>query len=253
MVENTPVRQASSAGKRIVYTSTAWTKYWLKDCYIAICPNKTEPRALSFYVLTQETGRGTQHRRGTCNSSEFSADKVLQLEEQRVKLIVQDSDHPESLCYISESILITKVNDKHKTEEDGALLDKVCFSDKTTFHMCGKVNRHNYCIWGSENPREVEKDSPKLNRDGAPPHFAVQVRECLNEFPSQWIGRSAEPLAWPPHSPDVTSLDLFLWNFMKNQVHRTPVENLDHLRRKTDQAITNVTPQMLLNIWTEVE
>lgn len=26
----------------------------LKDCYIAICPNKTEPRALSFYVLTQQ-------------------------------------------------------------------------------------------------------------------------------------------------------------------------------------------------------
>lgn len=45
-------------------------------------------------------------------------------------------------------------------------LKRICFSDEATFHVCGKVNRHNCRIWGSENPRVViehERDSPKVN------------------------------------------------------------------------------------------
>ena len=40
------------------------------------------------------------------------------------------------------------------------------FSDETTFHTNGKVNRHNVCIWGKENPHatiEHERESPKVN------------------------------------------------------------------------------------------
>lgn len=45
-------------------------------------------------------------------------------------------------------------------------LKKVIFSDEATFHVSGKVNRHNCRIWGTENPhnvREQERDSPKIN------------------------------------------------------------------------------------------
>jgi hypothetical protein len=40
------------------------------------------------------------------------------------------------------------------------------FSDEVTFHLSGKVNGHNYQIWGSENPHsfhEYDHDSPKIN------------------------------------------------------------------------------------------
>ena len=40
------------------------------------------------------------------------------------------------------------------------------FSDKATFHMNGKVNRHNVHIWSKENPNvtiEHARDSPKVN------------------------------------------------------------------------------------------
>lgn len=30
--------------------------------------------------------------------------------------------------------------------------EKLVFSDKATFHVCGKVNRHNVRIWDTENP-----------------------------------------------------------------------------------------------------
>ena len=40
----------------------------------------------------------------------------------------------------------------------------MCFSDEATFHVSGKVNKHNIQIWGSQNPCEVlERDSPKIN------------------------------------------------------------------------------------------
>jgi len=51
-------------------------------------------------------------------------------------------------------------------ENDDDLLAKIIFSDKTTFHLSGKVNRYNVRIWGRENPHatlEVERDCPKLN------------------------------------------------------------------------------------------
>ena len=53
-----------------------------------------------------------------------------------------------------------------KIEEDGHFLNCTCFSDKATFHVSGKLNKHNARIWGTENPhitRENERDSPKVN------------------------------------------------------------------------------------------
>ena len=42
----------------------------------------------------------------------------------------------------------------------------MCFSDKATFYVSGKVNKHNIRLWGSQNPCEVlerERHSPKIN------------------------------------------------------------------------------------------
>ena len=44
--------------------------------------------------------------------------------------------------------------------------DSLIFSDEATFHLSGKVNRHNVHIWGTENPRVVVqnvRDSPRTN------------------------------------------------------------------------------------------
>lgn len=52
-----------------------------------------------------------------------------------------------------------------RLEEDG-FEDRLVFTDEATFHLSGKVNRHNLRFWGTENPQltlEYERDSPKLN------------------------------------------------------------------------------------------
>ena len=50
-------------------------------------------------------------------------------------------------------------------EEEG-LDDRLVFSDKATFHLTGKVNKHNTRVWRTEHPHstlEHVRDSPKLN------------------------------------------------------------------------------------------
>ena len=57
--------------------------------------------------------------------------------------------------------------------------------------------------------------------DGAPPHWGLQVRAFLNDtFPERWIGRGG-PAAWPPRSPDIYSLDFFLWGYMKIEAFKS--------------------------------
>jgi len=46
--------------------------------------------------------------------------------------------------------------------------------------------------------------------DGAPPHYAAIVRAYLDrEYNGRWIGRRGA-IAWPPRSPDLTTLFLFM-------------------------------------------
>lgn len=56
-----------------------------------------------------------------------------------------------------------------------------------------------------------------LQLDGAPAHFARQVRQYLNDNYSPWIGCGGT-VAWPPRSSDLTPLDFFLWGHMKQSL-----------------------------------
>lgn len=55
--------------------------------------------------------------------------------------------------------------------------------------------------------------------DGAPPHFAKDVRSFMGEniFPRKWIGRRGM-VEWPTRSPDLTLWDFFLWGHLKSVV-----------------------------------
>ncbi|GBM77863.1 hypothetical protein AVEN_24615-1 [Araneus ventricosus] len=68
-----------------------------------------------------------------------------------------------------------------------------------------------------------------LLRDGAPPHYGNIVREFLETtFLQRWIGRGAV-MAWPPRSPDITPLDLYLWGYVKQQVYSERINDMNHL------------------------
>lgn len=83
--------------------------------------------------------------------------------------------------------------------------------------------------------------------DGAPAHFFGSVKEYLNKiYPLRWIGRGG-PQEWPSRSPDLNSLDFFLWGHMKSLVYTTPIEDKDDLIHRITEACETIrnTPGIL--------
>lgn len=84
--------------------------------------------------------------------------------------------------------------------------------------------------------------------DGAPPHYAAQVRQFLDVvYQHKWIGRGG-PIIWPPRSPDLTSCDFFLWGFIKSKVYRTTPTTVEDMRHRIMTAFREITPEMLHNV-----
>jgi hypothetical protein len=86
-----------------------------------------------------------------------------------------------------------------------------------------------------------------LQQDGAPPHFAIIVREWLDHhFPDRWIGRGG-PILWAPRSPDLTPLDFFLWGYLKHRVFQHTITNLGNLMETILLESKKISPQQLVN------
>jgi len=74
-----------------------------------------------------------------------------------------------------------------------------------------------------------------FQQNGAPPHWGSDVRRFLDPtFPNRWIGRDG-PTLWPPRSPDITPLDFFLWQYVKDKVFSTPVPDITSFVRKNNR------------------
>ncbi|KFM61029.1 hypothetical protein X975_23527, partial [Stegodyphus mimosarum] len=84
-----------------------------------------------------------------------------------------------------------------------------------------------------------------LQQDGAPPHWGTIVRSSLNDhFTGRLVGRGG-PIPWPPRSPDITPLNFFLWEFVKDNVYRRSVSNIDDLKARITTAIASVDADMI--------
>lgn len=78
-----------------------------------------------------------------------------------------------------------------------------------------------------------------LQHDGAPTHYALVVRRYLNsQCRNGWIGRGGT-IQWPPRSPGLNPLDLFLWGYFKELVYEKENQTDEELRQKISEA-TNV-------------
>ena len=79
--------------------------------------------------------------------------KIIQLRRH-----IKPNDRPLRAHFAAEMLL--------RIENDSSYLNNIVFSDEATCHSCGKINKHNCRIWGSENPHvihEHERDTPKVN------------------------------------------------------------------------------------------
>ena len=84
-----------------------------------------------------------------------------------------------------------------------------------------------------------------FQQDGEPPHWGSHVRRFLVAiFPSRWIVRDG-PTPWPPRSPDITQLDFFLWEYVKDKVFWTPVPDITKFEGNNNR-------RFCYNNWTHV-
>lgn len=99
------------------------------------------------------------------------------------------------------------------------------------------------------NPENPDLPNNRLwfQQDGAPPHYAAEVRAYLDEvFPDRWIGRRGF-IEWPARSPDLTPLDFFLWGYLKSKVFKTKPIDLEDLKIRIRNEIRLIPPNVVHN------
>ena len=73
----------------------------------------------------------------------------LQLKPYRLQLVqaLKNNDYLRRMEFCNQMMQMMEDNENFSS--------LVIFSDEATFHLNGKVNRHNVRIWGTENPHEI--------------------------------------------------------------------------------------------------
>lgn len=97
-----------------------------------------------------------------------------------------------------------------------------------------------------------DMDHVWFQQDGCSSHYALAVRGFLDRtFPDRWIGRRG-PMEWPARSPDLTTLDFFLWGYLKNRVYATDPVTIEELRRRIEYECSLITKEVLERATEEV-
>lgn len=112
-----------------------------------------------------------------------------------------------------------------------------------------RMSGNDYLQFLQNNLPELLEDIPLNVRqnawfmhDGAPPHFARNVRHHLDRvFEDRWIGRGG-PASWPPRSPDFNPLDFYLWGNFKSLVYdnQEAPETLEELRQRVENCAERI-------------
>ena len=95
------------------------------------------------------------------------------------------------------------------------------------------------------------RERMRIQHDGAPRHFSVDVRNHLNAvFPDRWIWRGG-PIPWRARWSDLNPLHYFLWGYLKSLVFEIPVETDIELVVRIVAAydIIHNTSEIFVRVW----
>ena len=91
-----------------------------------------------------------------------------------------------------------------------------------------------------------------FQQDGASPHTAKLTLAWLQEhFGDRVISRKTSH-PWPPHSPDLTPLDFFLWGYLKSKVYQGDPQNLTELKRAIKKEVRGISRETCAKVLREV-
>jgi hypothetical protein len=87
-----------------------------------------------------------------------------------------------------------------------------------------------------------------FQRDSAPPHFALRLRNWLdNNLPDRWIAPGGS-IDCPPRSPNLTTppLDIYSWGCLKDDVYAMVVRGRDDVINRTEVVVADIPRQLLV-------
>lgn len=94
----------------------------------------------------------------------------------------------------------------------------------------------------------LDLDQIWFQQDGASPHYAILVREWLDENIPQWIGRRGV-IPWPARSPDLSPMDFFFWGYIKSKIFRdAPARNKAELKARILAEFEKFDSKILKNV-----
>ena len=89
-----------------------------------------------------------------------------------------------------------------------------------------------------------EIDPVNFQQDGASAHYSkVAWRWLDHTYKERWIGR-AGPIPWPARSPDLSSLDFWLWGYLSDTTYG---QQLTELSMVIENAIQAAPARMVHN------
>lgn len=92
-----------------------------------------------------------------------------------------------------------------------------------------------------------------FQQDGATCHTAKETIAVLKKaFGNRILSRNTN-FAWPPRSPDLTAPDFFLWGFLKSRVYNTRPRNLEELKTRISEEISQIDTPMLEKVFKNFE
>ena len=109
--------------------------------------------------------------------------------------------------------------------------------------------------WYSDNLRQIvlpvmhsaEHEQCLFQQDDVPPHYAIAVREILDDhLQNRWVGRRGS-IEWPARSPDLTAFDYWLWGYLKEKVHARKPQDIDMLKLVIEEEIRAIPLNMYHN------
>lgn len=91
---------------------------------------------------------------------------------------------------------------------------------------------------------QMDNDSTLANirhfmQGEASSHYALCVREFVNDHFGEWIGRR-RIFEWPARSCDLTPCDFFMWVLLKDRVFARAPSSLPELRTAIEDEFENI-------------
>jgi hypothetical protein len=91
---------------------------------------------------------------------------------------------------------------------------------------------------------DMDVDNLWFQQDGATCHTADETMNLLNtRFAGRIISRRSE-VNWPPRSCDLTSLDFFLWGYLKSKVYANKPATIPELKNEIIRHIGEIENEL---------